>query len=999
MSKLLNLLFSRKKLFLLLSALVLGFGIYSYIVIPKQNMPDLTTPYMAVQVIAPGVSATELEEQTISDMEKLIVTYPDVTEMHTTIYDNIGIIYVLFSYDIDDPDQYASEIFQKLSELELSSSVTEVSYDTGLEDPHIIFAVHSDTLSQTALEEIGIGFKNELLTIDEIERVEIDSPSNEQVLITLDPVMLQAYQISVIDVYQLLKASTMNIPLGGVNTSQGTISVMGNQAFESTQDVEDWIVIPITAGVVEPVTIGGLGTVSIVDQSELRYTFDQEPALFLSVYFQSDIDFTVLGDEVLDVKERYLSSTDLDVSISEMLFLPDYVNDQINSVFYSLLIAIGVVMLVVLIGIGVRNSLLIVLTVPLIIFGTVGVLMLADEQLHKLTIVGLIIAIGIMVDNSIVITESIKHYIDLGMDRIDAGKEAIAKNLGPILSSTLTTIAAFIVIVLLPGFMGNIVRSMPLTVIIAISLSFLVSMIFSPIVGVLFLRKRKKEVPLMTIHEQRIRTMIRRTIKFPLAWLFLAIVSLVGVTYLTFSSQPIDLYPNDDRAILYIDYESDTLFDLATTNQIKDEIETTLKEEDKVLHIASSVGGSLPHFHFSAPRVTTLPHYGRTYATFDMSEEELFTYKESLEEELKNLPGASVSVSLIELSPPEAPLRVTFTSDELSTLEAIEDELIDTISDVPTVQSMRVEHSTKSISFQVTYDDEAIRNTFLTRAEVDAILSATLNGFDIDGFTSDGQPVPMHLTTSYKDISDILATEVYSTTLDTWIPLSDVISIAPVESYSVITRYNNQFVLSLELEPIGRLSRLESDIDDVLEDIDLTDIKTTYGGENQLFLDIQDDLLQASIIALILIFIILFIQFNNFIEPVIVLLTIPLSFTGSFLFLWILDEPITATALIGLISLMGVTVNTGILLVAYIKKSKVDMPVKDACVEAVLRRFRPIMLTSFTTILGLIPLYFTGGSFFRPLAITFMGGMITSTLITIFLVPSVYTLFYHKKRA
>ena len=143
----------------------------------------------------------------------------------------------------------------------------------------------------------------------------------------------------------------------------------------------------------------------------------------------------------------------------------------------------------------------------------------------------------------------------------------------------------------------------------------------------------------------------------------------------------------------------------------------------------------------------------------------------------------------------------------------------------------------------------------------------------------------------------------------------------------------------------------------------------------------------------------MYIQFNNFVKPLIVFFTIPLSFTGSFLFLILFDSPITATSLIGMVSLMGVTVNTGILLVEYIARHHAEFQnVEDACVEAVLLRFRPIMLTSFTTILGLIPLLITGGNFFQPLAITFMGGMITSTLITIFLVPSVYTFIYRNQK-
>ena len=166
-----------------------------------------------------------------------------------------------------------------------------------------------------------------------------------------------------------------------------------------------------------------------------------------------------------------------------------------------------------------------------------------------------------------------------------------------------------------------------------------------------------------------------------------------------------------------------------------------------------------------------------------------------------------------------------------------------------------------------------------------------------------------------------------------------------------------------------------------------------------MFKEISEDLIRASIIAIIIIYIIMFIQFNNFLKPIIVFLTIPLSFSGSFLFLIIFDSPITATSLVGMVSLIGVTVNTGILLVEYISRNhngKGDL--KDACVDAVYLRFRPIMLTSITTILGLIPLLITGGNFFKPLALTFMGGMVTSTILTIFLVPSVYYLIYNKKK-
>jgi multidrug efflux pump subunit AcrB len=192
---------------------------------------------------------------------------------------------------------------------------------------------------------------------------------------------------------------------------------------------------------------------------------------------------------------------------------------------------------------------------------------------------------------------------------------------------------------------------------------------------------------------------------------------------------------------------------------------------------------------------------------------------------------------------------------------------------------------------------------------------------------------------------------------------------------------------------------MENDVREIIDNESIGDTRIEYNGENKMFEEISSDLINASIIALILIYIIMFVQFNSFIKPLIVYLTIPLSFSGSFLFLIVFNSPITATSLIGMVSLIGVTVNTGILLVEYISRNHQNgSDIKQACVDAVYVRFRPIMLTSLTTILGLIPLLLTGGDFFKPLAITFMGGMVTSTILTIFLVPSVYYLLYKKTK-
>ena len=1001
MKKIINLIFKRRNLVIMLFLIVLGYGIYSYFVIPKQEMPEIDTPYMTVSITVPGVDSSTIEEEIIEDVEKMILTYSDVTEVRSFIYDNFAISYILYNYSTQNPDETSLEIFSKINDLELSDDISDISYSSGFDDPHIIFSVSSELLTETELINYSEAFKNELMTVDEIKDVEISSSFSEEVVVTLDTTMLDLYGLTITDVYQIIYYNSINIPLGGINTIYGTISISGYTEFDELSDLEDIVIIPAIPSVTPEVLLSDISSITLSDTSNKLFEFNDDKAVFLSLYFEEDIDFTKMGDEILDLKETFLDEeNDSNLSIDEMLFLPDYVNQQINNVFYSLMIAIGVVMIVVLIGIGFRNSLLIIVTVPVIVFGTIGILYLGNFELHKLTIVGLIVAIGIMVDNSIVITEGIKRNIDHGYEKVEASKKAIRDNFAPVLSSTLTTIAAFIVIVLLPGFLGEIVSSMPLTVIITISLSFIVSMVLSPVIAVLFLKPSKQKNK-KSIHKKRIKKMIRLTIKFPVLWIALSLIALGGITYFAFTNQPLDLYPNDERGVIYIDYENNVLGDFESTNLLNDLIINEFKDNTHVINYASSVGGDLPNFHFSAEIINNLPQYGRIYINVDYNERDLLNYVSVLEGAFEDFDNAKITVNTLELSPPIAPVRLTISGENITDVDILSSEIFSEVIALDSVKSYNIVSNIKSLKYVIEYDKATMSNMFITKAQIDGLIAINLNGYDLDIYEYNNDKINISVNSDIIEVSDILDLKVYSTQLDLNIPLSTFITISEVTDYSVISRFNNKNVAFIDLyfSSDSNIVDLEQDVREIVDSKNTSKVDVIYGGENEMFEEISGDLIRASIIALILIYIIMYIQFNNFVKPLIVFLTIPLSFTGSFLFLILFNSPITATALVGMVSLIGVTVNTGILLVEYITRHHSNgEDVVDACVEAVYLRFRPIILTSLTTILGLIPLLITGGNFFKPLAITFMGGMVTSTIITIFLVPSVYKLIYSKKR-
>ncbi len=992
-----NEVFKRKYLVIFLFVILLGYGIYSYIVIPKQEMPDIDTPYMTIFYTVPGVSSTEIDMTVIKDSEKLILTYEDVTEVRSTSFDNFAYSTVLFSYSSEDPALLSEEIFRKINELSLNENISNITYENEYNDPHIIYAVHSETLSMMDLNRSTLLFKNELLLIDEIKTVSIHSAYNEEVIITLNTEKLTMYGLSINDIYNLIYYNNLNIPLGGITTSEGFISLQSDDVLEELDTLKELIVIPEVPTISEAVLLEDISEITFTDTSSKSYLYMDDNTTFVSIYFKDDIDFTKMTDVLNDSKQSFLETSE--VEIDDLLFLPDYVDEQINNVFTSLVIAIVVVMIIVLFGIGFRNSLLIIITIPVIIFSTIALLNLFDYQLHKLTIVGLIVAIGIMVDNSIVITESIKRHLEKGESKLNAAKSAVVNNFAPVLSSTLTTVAAFIVIVLLPGFLGEIVKSMPLTVIITISLSFIVSMTLSPVLAMLFLKPGKAKVKNNHFkHETRIKAMIKYTIKYPVLWIGVSFLFLLVSGYLAYTILPLDLYPNDERSIIYIDYENEVLNDFDSTSALNMQIVDVLETEEKVIDYASSIGGDLPPFHFSAGKVTELTQYGRIYINLDMDEAELLDYVIYLENELKDISTAKISVNTIELSPPIAPLRVTISGEDINEVDFISSTLFTELSALSNVKTYQTTTNKEGIKYDITYHNDEISSKFITKAEIDGMIALYLNGYDMSIYEYNDQIINVSLNTDIMSIEELLTLEVYSTVLNTSYPISTFIEIDEVNDYTVINRYNNNYVAYMDLYYTNDsdLKELQRNTYEIIDNSELLDTTVTYGGENEMFTEISGDLLRAGVFAIILIFIIMFIQFNHILKPLIVLLSIPLSFTGSFLFLLLFNSPITATSLIGMVSLLGVTVNTGILLVEYIGR-EVDKG-KDiilACTDAVYIRFRPIMLTSLTTILGLIPLLISGGNFFKPLAITFMGGMISSTVMTLFVIPSAYKLIYN----
>ncbi len=975
MFKILSASLKRRKLVLFLSMLLLVAGIYSYVTIPKQEMPDLIVPMAVVQVVSPGVSASEMEE--ISDsVEAVLEEYEEVDYYVTITLDNVMIGQVYFDFSVDDTAIVSSKIEDDILNLDLGGRIDSVSVRTDFNTPHVVYAFTGDDIP--VLEDVAREYRELVLELDQVHKASIRSSLNTYVDVVINQDVLS--DLSLTDVYGLIYANSQSIPLGTIDGK--TLQIDGS--FSSVEDLKSlnvtFVENPYTGELI-PLTLEEFASINFDEYDGKEYYYNGERTVFLEVYFDEDIDFSLLGKKLEDVKTDFES----DVSITEMSYIPDYVDYQINQAMTSLLLCIVIVMIVVLIGLGLRNSIAIAITIPIIVFGTIFAIDLIGYELQRVSIAGIVISIGILVDNSIVISDAIQYYLDRGVDVLTAAKRAIKDNSIAVLSSTLTTVAAFIPLTMLPGLAGQMAKSLPVTVMIAISLSYAFAVLVTPVIASYIFKPRN---PKKIKTNRLIKVVMEKVLNYPKWVVYFSFIALLVSSFFVIRNQPIDIFPADEKSEFYIDFKA-TDPSMESSKELANKIAIELDSFSEIDDYYYSIGGGLPAFSGTTKPVNEVVDEGRFYIHTNLDFSELEEFVPLVSSRLNNFDG-TVQVNRIALGIASAPVEISVVSNDQLYLSRVSDYLEDFLRESDDVMDYNIVQTSYYETYRLDIDRELLASSNIQLVELQNFIYTNLNGLKLNAFQYKGEMIDIFIHSEISTFDELLRLEVKGIVLD------DLIDIYIDDSYEAIYKYNGDYQVILEAHPVSdNALELERDIKEFLNQYN---VDIVIGGDSELANTIFGDLGQAAVIAVVLIYLVMFIQFNSFSQPIIVFFTIPLSLIGSFVMMLIFDTPISLTSLLGIVSLIGVVVNTGILLVEYINKAMEDgLSKKDACVESVRRRFRPIMLASTTTVLGLIPLMLNGGEFFRPLAIVFMGGIISTTGLTLFVVPSLYMIFVSEK--
>ena len=1005
MSKIILSAIKQRKITLFFACLAALYGAYSYYLLPKQENPDVAAPVAMITTVYVGASPTEIEQLVTKPIENAaseVVGYKQVESWSANSYS----IVLLTLQNEADPEKSWTDLRQKLGDIKskLPKNCEIPIINTRIiETPGIIIGLSGTNYSYEQLESFANNYKKSLSDIDGVSKVEINGKVEKEVVVKTDLEALNPTGISLEEIGQIVESNNIQFPSGNIKTKNGDIAVRIPGYYQSLNEIQQAIINTST----DRKTISKVGDFTQASfelhEGSKKLKQNGENAILLSVFFEPSENILIIGENVRKKLELVNAGFPNDLNVDEVIFQPQDVSKSVNNFMLNVIEGIILVIIVVFIGMGFRNALVVSTAIPLSILLTFIVMPIWDIKIHQISLAALIIALGMLVDNVIVISDAVQVRLDEGMDKIKAAYEGAKSTAIPILAATLTTVAAFSPLLSIPGASGDFLKSIPQIVIISLSASFLVAMLVSPAMTVIVFKpnvktvdKESKQGILKRFFINMLTKAIQRKKLTLVIGFGLFLICLVSTDFL--KSQ---FFPNADKNIMYINLRSE-IENIEHTEIIAKQAEEILKQQPEVINYTTAIGDDLPRFYITASIEVQAPDFAQIMFRFNLEESERYDNKEELrnhiQKELNNqLTGATASVQLLASTDPKAGSVVLQVSgNNIDRNIEVANLLKSELEKIPGTIKVQSDAMLKKYTYNIDVNEAFAGRLGITGYDIQRQINLALQGDKVSIYRKDGKEYDIILKGQVKDITDIENFAIKSSLNGVKVPLKNLASVELEPEYSLIKRLNKEKTIQVYCDVTSNASPVTVENimeNEVIPTLNIHGTTVTFAGERE---EINRDFGKvgnAGVFALFLIFIVLLVQFNSFSQPMVILLSVPLSLIGSILGLLLFSQPLSFTALLGIVSLIGIVVNNAILLIDFINQAKKEgMSTRDACLDSVSKRFRPIILSSVTTIMGLFPLALSGSELFAPMAVALMCGLIVSTMLTIIVVPVMYSL-------
>lgn len=994
---------TRKSVTLFSAIVILVFGIYSYYHIPKQEYPDIPAPAAMITAAYPGASSAEVEEIVTRRIEEKIMELEDYDYSLSTSQSGLASVLLVLDMDMTerDIDKAWMDLRQKMDEVKqgLPAGAGDILIDTNLvETAGMLVSLSGEGMDCEQLVSYGEKLKSELMRADGVRRVDILGEQKREVRIEVDTAKLSGLGISLDDVTKVLAAQNSLIPSGNIKDEGFSIGVRPSGLFGSIEETGDVIIAfsRDTGAIVRLKDVAKIGMEP--EDSNYKVRKDGKEAILLAGYFKQDQNVVHTGKKVDDVLHAFGKGVPRELKIEKLTYQPNDVAKSVGDFTVNLIQGVVIVVIVVFLGMGIRNSAIVFLAIPLSILATVSVMGVMGIGMHMITITGLIMALGMLVDNAIVVSDAIQVRMDAGEEKLSACVGGAREVAVPVLSSTLTTMAAFTPLLFLPEASGKFAEGIPLMVIISLAASYIAAMLVIPMLAHIFFTKSRgnKKESIIRIHYEKLLAfgLQRKGITITVAVvLFILAILLAGLI-------PQQMYPTSAKNMIYIDIRTEAASDITRTEQVTKKVEAVLAEQPEIRAFLSAVGGGLPKFDLSIVPKANSPDTAQIMVLVDLERGKRFANNGQLAGYIQDIVdqaivGARVTVNELTLVGLGDPVQVRVLGDDMDRLKEASERIRGELSMIEGTTNIKDDMHVLEYELLVDVDSSRASVLGFTKYDIQNEINIALMGRRASVLRKDGKEYAILVKGDITSKDRLENLVVKSPATGTKVPLKSLAKVTLTERLPAINRYDGEraVAVSCGVRPGYNAIEIQTMLEKRLEAMDFPGVWLVYEGEKK---DLESDTGNigiAAVFAIFLIFVILMIQFNSVLQPVIVLLTVPLSMIGSVISLLVFGQPLSLFGILGIASLIGVVVNNAILLIDYINQERRNgKPVDEACRGAVKARLRPVILTTVTTVLGLIPLAFSGNDLFVPMAVSFMGGLTVSTLLTLVIIPVVYSI-------
>ncbi|MCB9089519.1 MAG: efflux RND transporter permease subunit [Calditrichae bacterium] len=1019
----------KTSVFVLLVIIFVG-GLTSYVGLPVESFPDIKQPVVFVAAPYVGVAPSDMETLVLKPLEDQLEEIAKIKRMTSQASEGYASITCEFEPDIE-VDEAVRKVREKvdLAKPDLPKDlddpmVQEINFENV---PIMVVSITGDE-SLVKLKKIAEDLQDLFENVSGVLEVNLTGGLEREVKVNVNPSRLEYYKIGVEDVIAAIRQENLTIPGGATESGnlKWTVRVPGE--FDSVREISD-IVVKTKNG--QPIYLNDLAEVYFGFKDETSYSrLNGKPSVTLTITKRSGENIIRITDEIKAILAReeanfpasteYLIVTDMSEEIRTM------VNDLENNIISGLLLVVFVLYFFM----GARNGLLVGIAIPLSMLVSFIIISLLGYTLNMMVLFSLILALGMLVDNAVVIVENIYRHHEQGKGVLKAAQDGTEEVGMAVVVSTMTTLMAFLPLIFWDDIMGEFMKFLPITLIITLSCSLFVALVFNPVIASVFLRIDPNIDKLLGdrllrrltgYYEQTLGWTLRNRWKSLGAAAFGFLMMTVIWVVFTLSEYGVELFPSIQPNQIFVEVEAPLGTRLETSDaivrQVEKRIQQTTDMEDYVVNVGNvqnmfDFGTSGGSSHKSQVTIDLLKSYERSQNSF--------ITMEAVGDAIRGIPGATVDVSKPDEGPPTGkPVEIRIKGQDFNVLARISEDIMSKIEDVPNITKLKDNYDKGKPELRVRIDREKAALFELNTSMIANTVRTAINGTEASEYRvgTDEYDITVRFSKDFRqNYNDLLNLTVFHEGVH--YPLANFASIELASGMSSINHVDGDRVVTITAESLGKNPA------EVLEACKqrLTNYRLpagytmTFAGQNEEQQKSMDFLSNAFMIAIFLIFFLLVTQFNSVTLPFVIMMSVLLSFFGVFFGLWITMRPfgIIMTG-IGIISLAGVVVNNAIVLIDYIQKLRErGLSKLEAIIEGGKTRLRPVLLTAITTILGLIPLtvginidfigLFTGdvskfiqfgtesSEWWSGMGIAVIFGLFFSTALTLIIVPIMYHL-------